>query len=154
VIKQWIVGISLLAAYLNVAVAGAPKPVAYKWRLEYGEFRTDDTAGRVDKAVALGADAHTFTLGKVGWTCSAHKGTGLDKKGFPYEHEAYVLGCSRDGQNVVAVEHFCYSLDQSKYPGVFNATASPVTLFSRNSKYQARILITCEQVGREIARDK
>ena len=143
-IKQLAVGVVLLAAYLNVAIAGAPKPAAYRWRVEYGEFKNDNPAGRVDKAAALNAGAHTFTLPKVGWTCSVNKGEGLDKKGFPYEHEAYVLGCSRDGQNVVAVEHFCYSLDQSKYPGVFNATASPVTLFSRNSKYQARILITCE----------
>jgi len=130
--------IIVFVAYMGCAIAKAPKQNQFKWELSYSEFIEGSPEQGSNTTIQLNGGSTKISFEKTGWSCGIIPAEPF--RDLSFHHEGYRIGCTRDGKTMMAVTHFC-----SDYAG----PASPISLFNESSKYQARIVITCDSLEKK-----
>ena len=136
------VAMYLIWATFYVGTAGAKAPQftehrKFKWRVSYSEFVLGSEGQKENKDAALGTGEFIFSFPKVGWSCVITPTESVD---INYYNEAYRVGCTNDQSMMAVVTHYC--LDNL-------ATMSPVLLVNKKSKFQGRIIVSCDSLDRK-----
>lgn len=128
--KKITLGILYLSLYIGTAVAKAPAEKPFVWHVSYKEGLADAELPSTDELLT---EDMFIAFKKTGWTCAVSRAN--EARDLAFRHESWNVGCTRDGENMMAVTYYCAD---KIWP------ISPITLFSKNGKYQARVVVTCD----------